>query len=177
MSISVAKGSGLGSYISSWHTAEDPALGAPVEYIDLRGTSYDSPAVCKYTGRGPVCDVAQICCTICVSFIVGSGVEKMRAVLQSSKQLSGYCPCHLKLCPHPFCRETDMRSGFPIANVPPTKTLTQMAPMQEISTTAMIGDHPLRQGTPLKPITEASSQAALQGHLLANCIMSRHVLF
>ncbi len=30
--------------------ADDPALGAPVEYIDLRGTSYDNPMVCKYTG-------------------------------------------------------------------------------------------------------------------------------
>ena len=30
--------------------AEDPALGAPVEYIDLRGSTYDSPVVCKYTG-------------------------------------------------------------------------------------------------------------------------------
>lgn len=32
--------------------ADDPALGAPVEYIDLRGTSYDNPMVCKYTGEG-----------------------------------------------------------------------------------------------------------------------------
>ncbi len=32
--------------------ADDPALGAPVEYIDLRGTSYDNPMVCKYTGQG-----------------------------------------------------------------------------------------------------------------------------
>ena len=24
-----------------------------MEYIDLRGTSYDSPAVCKYTGEQP----------------------------------------------------------------------------------------------------------------------------
>ncbi len=31
--------------------ADDPSLGAPVEYIDLRGTSYDNPAVCKYTGE------------------------------------------------------------------------------------------------------------------------------
>lgn len=31
---------------------DDPALGCPVEYIDLRGTSYDNPAVCKYTGAG-----------------------------------------------------------------------------------------------------------------------------
>ena len=30
--------------------SEDPALGCPVEYIDLRGTSVDKPAVCKYTG-------------------------------------------------------------------------------------------------------------------------------
>lgn len=28
----------------------DPALGCPTEYIDLRGTSYEHPAVCKYTG-------------------------------------------------------------------------------------------------------------------------------
>lgn len=31
--------------------ADDPALGCPVEYIDLRGTSIDNPAVCKYTGN------------------------------------------------------------------------------------------------------------------------------
>ena len=30
--------------------SDDPALGCPVEYIDLRGTSIDNPAVCKYTG-------------------------------------------------------------------------------------------------------------------------------
>ena len=29
---------------------EDSALGCPTEYIDLRGTSYEHPAVCKYTG-------------------------------------------------------------------------------------------------------------------------------
>ncbi len=34
--------------------ADDPSLGCPVEYIDLRGTSVDSPAVCKYTGK-PQC--------------------------------------------------------------------------------------------------------------------------
>lgn len=30
---------------------EDPALGCPVEFIDLRGTSKERPAVCKYTGN------------------------------------------------------------------------------------------------------------------------------
>lgn len=30
---------------------EDPALGAPVQYINLKGTTRDSPAVCKYTGN------------------------------------------------------------------------------------------------------------------------------
>jgi len=30
---------------------EDPALGCPVEFIDLRGTSRENPAVCKYTGN------------------------------------------------------------------------------------------------------------------------------
>lgn len=30
---------------------DDPALGCPVEYISLKGTSYDKPAVCKYTGK------------------------------------------------------------------------------------------------------------------------------
>eukprot|EP00193_Tetraselmis_chui_P020355 CAMPEP_0177772842 /NCGR_PEP_ID=MMETSP0491_2-20121128/12501_1 /TAXON_ID=63592 /ORGANISM="Tetraselmis chuii, Strain PLY429" /LENGTH=137 /DNA_ID=CAMNT_0019290805 /DNA_START=37 /DNA_END=450 /DNA_ORIENTATION=- len=30
---------------------EDPTLGCPVEYIDLRDTSYEKPAVCKYTGN------------------------------------------------------------------------------------------------------------------------------
>jgi NADH dehydrogenase (ubiquinone) Fe-S protein 6 len=31
-------------------TGDDPALGCPVEYINLKGTSKDNPAVCKYTG-------------------------------------------------------------------------------------------------------------------------------
>ncbi|GIL99617.1 hypothetical protein Vretimale_4742, partial [Volvox reticuliferus] len=31
--------------------SDDPALGCPVEYITLKGTSYDNPAVCKYTGN------------------------------------------------------------------------------------------------------------------------------
>uniref|UniRef100_A0A061QQ83 Nadh:ubiquinone oxidoreductase 13 kDa subunit n=1 Tax=Tetraselmis sp. GSL018 TaxID=582737 RepID=A0A061QQ83_9CHLO len=30
---------------------EDTTLGCPVEYIDLRDTSYERPAVCKYTGN------------------------------------------------------------------------------------------------------------------------------
>jgi len=28
-----------------------PALGCPIEYIDLRGTTAQRPAVCKYTGN------------------------------------------------------------------------------------------------------------------------------
>lgn len=39
-----------GSIVASFGS-DDPALGAPVEYIDLRGTSYDNPMVCKYTGN------------------------------------------------------------------------------------------------------------------------------
>lgn len=31
--------------------SDDPALGCPVEYINLKGTSRDHPAVCKYTGN------------------------------------------------------------------------------------------------------------------------------
>jgi hypothetical protein len=31
--------------------ADDPNLGCPVEYISLKGTSADKPAVCKYTGN------------------------------------------------------------------------------------------------------------------------------
>ncbi|EFN59132.1 hypothetical protein CHLNCDRAFT_137950 [Chlorella variabilis] len=30
---------------------DDPALGCPVEYINLKGTTRDNPAVCKYTGN------------------------------------------------------------------------------------------------------------------------------
>eukprot|EP00201_Polytomella_parva_P014675 CAMPEP_0175050952 /NCGR_PEP_ID=MMETSP0052_2-20121109/7529_1 /TAXON_ID=51329 ORGANISM="Polytomella parva, Strain SAG 63-3" /NCGR_SAMPLE_ID=MMETSP0052_2 /ASSEMBLY_ACC=CAM_ASM_000194 /LENGTH=132 /DNA_ID=CAMNT_0016315181 /DNA_START=37 /DNA_END=435 /DNA_ORIENTATION=- len=33
------------------HGTDDPALGCPVEYISLKGTSYENPAVCKYTGN------------------------------------------------------------------------------------------------------------------------------
>ncbi|GFR41100.1 hypothetical protein Agub_g1744 [Astrephomene gubernaculifera] len=33
------------------HGSDDPALGCPVEYINLKGTSYENPAVCKYTGN------------------------------------------------------------------------------------------------------------------------------
>ncbi|KAK9798177.1 hypothetical protein WJX73_007944 [Symbiochloris irregularis] len=31
--------------------SDDPNLGCPVEYIDLKGTSKENPAVCKYTGN------------------------------------------------------------------------------------------------------------------------------
>eukprot|EP00798_Chlamydomonas_sp_ICE-L_P003495 gene3495-13561_t len=31
--------------------ADDPLLGCPVEYINLKGTSKENPAVCKYTGN------------------------------------------------------------------------------------------------------------------------------
>jgi len=30
---------------------DDPSLGCPVEYISLKGTTKDNPAVCKYTGN------------------------------------------------------------------------------------------------------------------------------
>lgn len=33
------------------HGTDDPNLGCPVEYISLKGTTYDRPAVCKYTGN------------------------------------------------------------------------------------------------------------------------------
>ena len=39
-----------GSVVASTGS-EDPALGCPVEFIDLRGTSKENPAVCKYTGN------------------------------------------------------------------------------------------------------------------------------
>lgn len=31
--------------------SDDPALGCPVEYINLKGTTREAPAVCKYTGN------------------------------------------------------------------------------------------------------------------------------
>lgn len=31
--------------------SDDPGLGCPVEYINLKGTSRENPAVCKYTGN------------------------------------------------------------------------------------------------------------------------------
>jgi NADH dehydrogenase (ubiquinone) Fe-S protein 6 len=30
---------------------DEPGLGSPVEYIDLRGTTLEAPAVCKYSGN------------------------------------------------------------------------------------------------------------------------------
>lgn len=37
---------------SNWNVVGDnPALGCPVEYISLKGTSKDKPRVCKYTGN------------------------------------------------------------------------------------------------------------------------------
>ena len=30
---------------------DHPSLGCPIEYIDLRGSTPDNPAVCKYTGN------------------------------------------------------------------------------------------------------------------------------
>lgn len=39
-----------GAVVAS-HGSDDPDLGCPVEYISLKGSSYDKPAVCKYTGN------------------------------------------------------------------------------------------------------------------------------
>jgi len=39
-----------GPVVASYGT-DDPALGCPVEYINLKGTSKEDPAVCKYTGN------------------------------------------------------------------------------------------------------------------------------
>jgi len=39
-----------GAVVASYGS-ENPALGCPVEYISLKGTSIDNPAVCKYTGN------------------------------------------------------------------------------------------------------------------------------
>jgi len=39
-----------GAVVASTGGEEDPALGCPVEFIDLRGTSRENPAVCKYSG-------------------------------------------------------------------------------------------------------------------------------
>mmetsp|Transcript_5341 Transcript_5341/g.11685 ORF Transcript_5341/g.11685 Transcript_5341/m.11685 type:complete len:160 (-) Transcript_5341:584-1063(-) len=39
-----------GPVVASYGT-EDPLLGGPVEYINLKGTSREKPAVCKYTGN------------------------------------------------------------------------------------------------------------------------------
>lgn len=42
--------------------ADDPAMGAPVEYIDLRGTTRDKPATCKYTGNKYYSEVRCLMC-------------------------------------------------------------------------------------------------------------------
>lgn len=39
--------------------SDDPALGCPVEYINLKGTTRDAPAVCKYTGNKYYSDAWQ----------------------------------------------------------------------------------------------------------------------
>jgi NADH dehydrogenase (ubiquinone) Fe-S protein 6 len=39
-----------GAVVASYGS-ENPALGCPVEYISLKGTSKEHPAVCKYTGN------------------------------------------------------------------------------------------------------------------------------
>ncbi|KAI8463806.1 MAG: NADH:ubiquinone oxidoreductase 13 kd-like subunit [Monoraphidium minutum] len=39
-----------GAVVASYGS-DDPSLGCPVEYISLKGTSIDKPAVCKYTGN------------------------------------------------------------------------------------------------------------------------------
>ena len=39
-----------GAVVASYGS-DDPALGCPVEYINLKGTSRENPAVCKYTGN------------------------------------------------------------------------------------------------------------------------------
>lgn len=39
-----------GAVVASYGS-EDHATGAPVQYISLKGTSREHPAVCKYTGN------------------------------------------------------------------------------------------------------------------------------
>lgn len=39
-----------GAVVASYGS-ENPALGCPVEYISLKGTTREQPAVCKYTGN------------------------------------------------------------------------------------------------------------------------------
>lgn len=39
-----------GLVVASYGT-DDPALGCPAEYINLRGSTKENPAVCKYTGN------------------------------------------------------------------------------------------------------------------------------
>ncbi|KAK9819624.1 hypothetical protein WJX72_000363 [[Myrmecia] bisecta] len=39
-----------GAVVASYGS-DNPGLGCPVEYINLRGTSREKPAVCKYTGN------------------------------------------------------------------------------------------------------------------------------
>lgn len=41
--------------------SDDPNLGCPVEYISLKGTSIDKPAVCKYTGNKVRAGVLACC--------------------------------------------------------------------------------------------------------------------
>ncbi|KAK9839418.1 hypothetical protein WJX81_000954 [Elliptochloris bilobata] len=50
-SLPEAASSGRRCLSAAAKAADDPSLGCPVEYIDLRGTSIDQPAVCKYTGN------------------------------------------------------------------------------------------------------------------------------
>jgi len=57
------------------NAADDPALGAPVEYIDLRGTTREKPATCKYTGNKYYTDVSFFCAD-CVKPPGHSGHDK-----------------------------------------------------------------------------------------------------
>ena len=49
------------------NAADDPGLGCPVEYIDLRGTSREKPAVCKYTGNKYWCAISSLCWAVCTN--------------------------------------------------------------------------------------------------------------
>ena len=57
--------------------ADDPSLGCPVEYIDLRGTSVDSPAVCKYTGEccSGFCNCARFVLQACHGAALAQGTS------------------------------------------------------------------------------------------------------
>lgn len=85
--------------------ADDPGLGCPVEYIDLRGTTREKPAVCKYTGNKYWC--VRHCSIILILWGLGFGIVCSALIAYTQTTAPSYCD----LCQWLHWREHPVHAG------------------------------------------------------------------